>query len=86
MRYTNPRTQSLRAWFPGLAISNESVPIQLQARMQDMKFEWCFWFKKKWEMGKFFLFLKSGNGGVFVKKWTFPRRRVHYVWAGHFQR
>ena len=36
----------------------------------------------KW--GKVFFFVKSGKWGCFVKKWTFPRRRVHYVQYQYF--
>ena len=34
-------------------------------------------------MGKFFV-LKKWKWGVFVKKWTFPQRRVHYVQYQYF--
>ena len=37
-----------------------------QARRQEMKWGCCV---KKWKMA----------GCFFVKKWTFPQRRVHYV-------
>ena len=38
--------------------------------------------KKKWKMG---FFVKKWKGGVFFcKKWTFPRRRVHYVQYQYF--
>ena len=39
--------------------------------------------KKKWEMGKFFVF-KKWKWGCFCKKWTFPQRRVHYVQYQYF--
>jgi len=48
-----------------------------------------FFCKKKWKMigilckkvenGGCFSVKKVENGGVFVKMWTFPQSRVHYV-------
>jgi len=35
-------------------------------------------------MGEGVFFVKSGKWGCFVKKWTFPRRRVHYVQYQYF--
>jgi len=35
-------------------------------------------------MGGVFLVNKVENGGVFVKKWTFPQRTVHYVQYQYF--
>ena len=53
----------------------DNVGTILQARRQEMKWGVCL---KKWKMGVFCKKVKNEEC-FFVKKWTFPQRRVHYV-------
>jgi len=41
-------------------------------------------FEKKWKMWGVVLVKKWKMGCSFVKKWTFPQRRVHYVQYQYF--
>jgi len=41
-------------------------------------------FVKKMENVDFFVKKVENGGGVFVKKWTFPQPRVHYVRYQYF--
>ena len=44
----------------------------------------CVFVKKSGKLVLAFLVKKVENAGVFVKKWTFPQRRVHYVQYRYF--
>jgi len=53
---------------------------RLQARRQEMEWGVC----EKVENGFFFVNKVKNGGCIFVKKWTFPQRSVHYVQYQYF--
>jgi len=53
---------------------------RLQARRQEMEWGFC----DKVENGGCFVNKVKNGGCFFVKKWTFPQRRVHYVQYQYF--